>query len=152
MSERTLSELVTHSPANLHRAKASAKGKPSRLKPQSKPSKSAVKEETPEMSETEADSLDITESVGTRDGTDSPSAALSARTLSRAAKIPFPGHYYDLSPGIMTFERVSRNVKAKEWYWKFQEFWVPMLSFIACLMITFGLERASSSSFLWQLC
>lgn len=93
VSEKTLSELVTHSPANLGRVKPTAKGKagPSRLRPTSRRAE-AVREETPSLSETDADSVDFPGSQ--EEGSDesgSPSAEVTAHTLSRAANAPFPG-------------------------------------------------------------
>ena len=103
MSERTLSELVTHSPAGLGRPRSMTKGKAvtSRLKPASK--KPAVaREATPELTETELqdddeeeeeeESLELAES-SLDDSDASQSGATSGRTISRAAHVPFPGQW-----------------------------------------------------------
>ena len=57
VSEQTLSELVTHSPAGLGRPRAVTKGKAatSRLKPPAKILKPVVREATPELTETEVE-------------------------------------------------------------------------------------------------
>ena len=71
----------------------------SRLKPSARTVKAAVREETPELTETEVEeeeeeedeSLTIAESsLGDSDA--SPSDVTSGRTISRAANVPFPGH------------------------------------------------------------
>lgn len=100
VSERTLSELVTHSPAIFGRHKTAPKAKPgpSRLGHGSSKSKTRKKAKTPEVSDSETELQESTEMTEDLDDDDddsedngSPSAASSARTLSRAANIPFPG-------------------------------------------------------------
>ena len=99
MSERTLSELVTHSPAGLGKPRSMSKGKgaTSRLKPSGKAAKPAVREETPELTETEVEEEEEEDSLGVAesslgDSGASPSDVTSGRTISRAANVPFPGH------------------------------------------------------------
>ena len=69
----------------------------SRLKPSAKTAKQIVREETPELTETELeeeeeeeDSLGVAES-SLGDSGASPSDVTSGRTISRAANVPFPG-------------------------------------------------------------
>ena len=89
---------MTHSPAVLgrHKGAAKAKPKPSRLGQASSKSKPVSRTDSPEVtdSETELDDLtEVTDDVEDSEGDTSPSAASSARTLSKAANIPFPGDY-----------------------------------------------------------